>query len=220
MSLKFFAAAAVATLLAAGSAAADTVSWTNWTSQPDATHAEGSITAGMNSVDVSYEGSIFFTQLNNAGTDYWVDGGYTQGVVNRPTGTDLISLDDGGLKTISFSHAVLNPYLAFTSWNNNTVTFSAPFTVISQGCGYWGCGTFIPNMTNTGFSANTEVHGVLQFQGAFTSLSFNDTNERWHGFTVGVGSVSVPEPATWAMMIMGFGAVGAVVRRRRALAFG
>lgn len=28
----------------------------------------------------------------------------------------------------------------------------------------------------------------------------------------------VPEPATWAMMIMGFGAVGSVVRRRRGLA--
>ncbi|MCW5759804.1 MAG: choice-of-anchor A family protein, partial [Phenylobacterium sp.] len=28
----------------------------------------------------------------------------------------------------------------------------------------------------------------------------------------------VPEPATWAMMIMGFGAIGAMIRRRRALA--
>jgi hypothetical protein len=26
---------------------------------------------------------------------------------------------------------------------------------------------------------------------------------------------AVPEPATWAMMIMGFGAAGSVVRRRR-----
>jgi choice-of-anchor A domain-containing protein len=29
---------------------------------------------------------------------------------------------------------------------------------------------------------------------------------------------AVPEPATWAMMIMGFGAIGHVIRRRRALA--
>lgn len=31
---------------------------------------------------------------------------------------------------------------------------------------------------------------------------------------------AVPEPATWAMMIMGFGAIGAVIRRRRALVAG
>ncbi|HEX7947292.1 MAG TPA: PEPxxWA-CTERM sorting domain-containing protein, partial [Phenylobacterium sp.] len=27
----------------------------------------------------------------------------------------------------------------------------------------------------------------------------------------------VPEPATWAMMILGFGGIGAVLRRRRVL---
>ena len=30
--------------------------------------------------------------------------------------------------------------------------------------------------------------------------------------------VAVPEPATWALMIMGFGAAGAMIRRKRALA--
>ena len=29
---------------------------------------------------------------------------------------------------------------------------------------------------------------------------------------------AVPEPATWAMMILGFGALGSVARRRRRLA--
>ena len=32
------------------------------------------------------------------------------------------------------------------------------------------------------------------------------------------GIHAIPEPATWAMMILGFGAAGALVRRRRALA--
>lgn len=40
-------------------------------------------------------------------------------------------------------------------------------------------------------------------------------------FTVASATAPVPEPATWAMMIVGFGAVGATLRRRRpAVAFG
>jgi len=37
--------------------------------------------------------------------------------------------------------------------------------------------------------------------------------------TSGGGGNAVPEPATWAMMILGFGAVGSVIRRRRTAAF-
>jgi choice-of-anchor A domain-containing protein len=43
---------------------------------------------------------------------------------------------------------------------------------------------------------------------------------RMNGFGASLlapGSVAVPEPATWAMMILGFGAIGTVIRRRRAL---
>ncbi|MFN7399415.1 MAG: PEPxxWA-CTERM sorting domain-containing protein, partial [Sandaracinobacter sp.] len=32
------------------------------------------------------------------------------------------------------------------------------------------------------------------------------------------GSVTIPEPATWAMMIVGFGLVGFATRRRERLA--
>ena len=34
-------------------------------------------------------------------------------------------------------------------------------------------------------------------------------------FLATTGSVSVPEPAAWALMIMGFGLVGAAIRGRR-----
>jgi len=32
-----------------------------------------------------------------------------------------------------------------------------------------------------------------------------------------VTDVAVPEPQTWAMMILGFGTIGAIIRRRRAV---
>jgi hypothetical protein len=43
-------------------------------------------------------------------------------------------------------------------------------------------------------------------------------HENYHASTSSIyqGHYGVPEPATWAMMIMGFGAIGATVRRRRA----
>ena len=37
--------------------------------------------------------------------------------------------------------------------------------------------------------------------------------------TFDVADTVVPEPATWAMMILGFGGVGAILRRRRTLVF-
>ena len=48
-----------------------------------------------------------------------------------------------------------------------------------------------------------------------------DTIRETGGVTGAIGGgtlIAVPEPATWAMMIMGFGGVGALIRRRRTMA--
>jgi hypothetical protein len=209
---KLLAGAAGAAVMAfAGAAGAVTVDWVNWTS----VQQNGQIDGSAGAVGVVYTGAWSFAQITGGGTDYWVDDGYTQGVVNRPPGTDIIALNAGGPKTITFSQAVTNPYLAFTSWNSNIVQFSSPFSIISQGCGYWGCGSFVPLNNNTAFYGDGEVHGVLQFHGTMTSLTFSDTDEYWHGFTVGLAGT--PEPASWTLMILGFGAAGAALRRRKAV---
>lgn len=212
--------------VAASAASAVTVQWADLTAQPDATTVVGNI----GSVGVTYSGAINFTQTNG-GTDYWITNGvgvvgnvpftlptsYTQGIVNRPVGTDLISLNAGGTKTITFDSPVNDVYLAFTSWNTVNVSFDAPFTVVSNGVGFWGGGSF-GNLTSNSFTGVGETHGVIKFSGRFTSLSFTDTDENWHGFTVGIGSAVVPEPQSWALLIAGFGLVGAAMRRRRPLA--
>ena len=84
------------------------------------------------------------------------------------------------------------------------------------------------------------LHGYDQFGGTFTN-SFNDiTNNEWFNWTTANGQVItaidfrtdgdvamgqlriggitavVPEPATWAMMIFGFGAAGLALRRKKA----
>jgi len=194
--------------LAASAASAVTVNWADLTTLSGTT-----VTGAIGSVGVTAVApGLSFAQVAG-GTDYWVDLGYTQSVVNRPPGTDVIALNRAATNTITFSAPVKDVYLAFNSWNGNTVTFSAPFTIVSQGCGYWGCGTFVPNAGNTGFFGSGEVHGVLKFSGTYSSLSFNDSSENWHGYQIGIGTV--PEPASWALLIAGFGMVGVAARRRR-----
>ena len=59
---------------------------------------------------------------------------------------------------------------------------------------YTDDGTFITSVT---FTTNADIEGVGQV--------------RFGGLETGV----IPEPATWAMMIMGFGGIGALLRQRR-----
>ena len=101
------------------------------------------------------------------------------------------------------------------------VTFDHAFTVASQGCGYWGCGTFVPTST-TSFDGSGEAVGILVIPGTITSLTITDSvSEYWHGLTVGIGGIAItggggiPEPATWALMLAGMGGVGAALRARR-----
>ena len=56
--------------------------------------------------------------------------------------------------------------------------------------------------------------------GASTVLTFTDLNNGSpYGAALDNVAISVPEPATWAMLISGFGVLGAALRRRRLLAY-
>lgn len=61
----------------------------------------------------------------------------------------------------------------------------------------------------------------IAFNGTAKSVGFGGTNQAvYDDITFGSiipGGGTVPEPATWAMLIMGFGAAGSVLRNRRRL---
>ncbi|MCA8944705.1 PEP-CTERM sorting domain-containing protein [Cognatazoarcus halotolerans] len=228
--------------------------WTGGDLDPGAGfQGQGTITTTTSTVTVTYTNGngIGFYQ-SSGGVDYYQNGHsgrddtispYTSSVVdNSPTGTDIIALSRAGDQTLTFSQSIANPVFAFVSLNGNGYAFlNQDFNILSVGgvdgnaCGYWGCGgvtkvvvdlgggnfLYKLNSSNVGGS---EPHGVIQFTGAFDTLTWTSaTNEYWNGFTVGVQGTAtevfppsrVPEPAT--LILMSLGLVGlATVRRRRA----
>ncbi|WP_017668949.1 PEPxxWA-CTERM sorting domain-containing protein [Sandarakinorhabdus sp. AAP62] len=206
-------AVAVAALMSTSASAA--IQWTDWTSV-----AGGTATGTIAGATVTMNGPFDTFQVSG-GTDYWRTGGNPwaayDALSNLPGNNDFVAPSgDGVVHTINFSKAVRNPYIAIISLGRPNIqtswTFGAPFTLIDQGQGFWGNGVFTIN-GNT-ISAG-EAHGVIQFTGNFTSLTLTtNRTENWSGLTIGTSGV-VPEPSSWAMLIAGFGLVGAAARRRR-----
>src|SRR5262249_44308878 len=115
--------------------------------------------------------------------------------------------------------------------------------VDGNACGYWGCGGVTKVIVdlgngNTLYELNssnvggTEPHGVIQFTGAFDTLTWTSaSNEFWNGFTVGVqgtaaevfppgdggtgggGGSTIPEPAPLSLAASGLALLW--MRRRR-----
>lgn len=69
--------------------------------------------------------------------------------------------------------------------------------------------------------ANNRAFAGIVSPSAITSVTFGSTGGGWlntgiDNFTTGTISPGVPEPASWALMMVGFGLVGAAARRRKA----
>ena len=84
----------------------------------------------------------------------------------------------------------------------NGVLFNPPGTITAAGGGSTNWVTYTIN----GF--NAAAGSKLTFKAVGTSDSFG-------GYIDNISLAAVPEPATWAMMIMGFGLIGGAVRSRK-----
>ena len=102
---------------------------------------------------------------------------------------------------------------------NSLVEFSLANWQVGPG-NYWirfaGYGNLLP-LYETATPGHSRAIGTdLLLEGR--NVTYNPSNMAV-GFSLnGVSTGAVPEPATWAMMLIGFGAAGYAVRRRRAVA--
>jgi hypothetical protein len=91
------------------------------------------------------------------------------------------------------------------------VDFDIDGVFVTDGTNTWN---LLPDVDNDDFNEDFALLGQFLTAGTYT---LHVTGERGAASSFG-GSISfgaIPEPATWAMMLLGFGAVGFAMRRRR-----
>lgn len=204
MKAKFLAATAVA-LLSAGTAYAGPVTFSTPINVPNTfagvyinllTGASGITTGAVPGWDIGPWGnggvlSLFFngTPANSSG-----------GVASTTTGPYL----DLAPGTVISSASTFSAVTASTA----TAAFQTTGTH-TLGFRFWNEST---SAINYGYMSIT-TNGPNGFPATINSWTFENSGG---AITVPGATAGVPEPATWAFMIMGFGAMGMAMRRSRA----
>jgi hypothetical protein len=226
---KFLASAALALgVLTAGAASA-----TVYTLGATVNNNGNTVSA---SADVVQSGSTLTIDLTNTTTNLFAANQLLTGLTiffdNDPTGVTLTS-QSGQLVNINSDGSTTNVAGAPTSWSAALTSGNVYVTTIGGGAPVNGIisnsisstpngglvfdSTFDPYILGTGhFVANltggSSISGVTFNFGTMTGEFTSGCVGRTCG---GGGGQGVPEPASWAMMIIGFTGVGALVRRRR-----
>ena len=75
------------------------------------------------------------------------------------------------------------------------------------------CGTIF--VTNSGTVSGTGTIGEYTTTGATVNAALISGLVRPFGITIAAGTPAIPEPSTWAMMLLGFAGVGFAAYRQR-----
>jgi hypothetical protein len=190
-----------------------TYSYVDWTAAaPAMGTATGTITLqGGQTVTVTFAainadgsaGNLHGAQWMGTLTNYWMPAApyISAQVENAPPGTDLLQLAGGMNQTyrVTLSEPIKDPVMAIVSLGQpgvaTTYDFDSPFTIVSQGAGYWGGNDMALKQLPGDVVQGNEGHGTIQFIGTFATFSWTvPTPEVWHGFTFAIRTTEALEP--------------------------
>ncbi|TAJ68498.1 MAG: PEP-CTERM sorting domain-containing protein [Phenylobacterium sp.] len=203
----FATAAATAVLAAAGSASALTMTIYN---------TDGPLPAGQTMIEdfdsIHASGDFTFTGDSNTFVRSGLLG-LDPNVSAPPPGdtTNYLTVVTNGTATLTSAKG-LNQFSFYLgspdTFNFVTFTKMGGGTITLQGAEIWGAAT--GDNGNQGWGRRVSYN----FDGeAVSKIEFSSTGNSFEFDSL--AGTAVPEPATWAMMIMGFGTAGSMLRRRR-----
>ena len=141
----------------------------------------------------------------------WLDGAGFEGFDLALNGAENVTWTFAGpVSRIGFAIST-----GLESVYTNEVNHLGAVFQLSTNTGGLGALTLIDS--GSGYAAWVEVSSATPF----TSLTFfepsGDIYDQYWGDVFSAPGGAVPEPATWALMIIGFGAAGSTIRRRKAV---
>jgi hypothetical protein len=163
-------------------------------------HSDGTQTGSTISGNVNQDGSDVTFSTNTGILSITGSGEAT--VYGDPALEDLLVTFQKSWNSITFNFSKLDSNSAFTLLVNGTALFSAAPNLGDDACNFCLIGNGANKYTVSGPGINS------------LAFNFDPGIENAKQFRV-EGLSAIPEPATWAMMIMGFGAVGTMVRQSR-----
>jgi hypothetical protein len=198
-------AAAAATLAVAAPASAD-VAWT-FINGPAHSPSDGfTIVSDFDNATplagwiISDPSKVYVTN-----TDTWMGAPPAN---SDPAGTNYLDVTEGGTATLNLASPV--QYIEF-DWGS-VDTFNA-LTVFTTGGAY----TINPPNPSDGNQSSSTTNGLFIATATngqkITGISLASSGMSYEIDNVAVRAV--PEPATWALMILGIGGIGALMRRQR-----
>lgn len=190
------------------------------------------LSAGVANAATFFDGSFQVTSWNVSDPGLQISVAPSSGNLDFTMGDPSNVENNVSLFKIWTNETTVNP----DDWNGKSITVNFTFTAPGLGGSGSVGGQTYGESSLTGFFQNGQVSwgadkqidfgsfGVLNVHlddaefnnGIFWGLNEGKKHGEWITADFSLTPSAVPEPATWAMMITGFGLAGAALRRRRA----